>query len=377
MTFSLRSAGAICIAGLVSLTAGCSLWPFGKSLKPLPELKSSNIALQWSTSTGKPKGFLFAPGFGDKVIYTAAQDGTINVIADDGGRNVTRLDAKAKLTAGVGAAQDIAVVASNKGDVIALDATGKTLWRTPLNAEILAQPMIAGTNVLIRTTDGRMLALNRADGKRRWVFSRATPPLTLRTSANATVAGGILYAGYPGGKLVAIELDSGRPVWESTISVPRGATELERVADVAGVPVSDETRVCAAVYQGRTACVESLNGNVLWSREISSADGVAVSAKNLFVADTDGNVFALDKANGATLWKQEALQKRDPGTPVILKGNMLIGDRSGVIHALSLESGELVGRVPTDSSRVIALSIFGDRAIAQTEKGGLYAISLR
>ena len=109
----------------------------------------------------------------------------------------------------------------------------------------------------------------------------------------------------PGGKVVAIEAESGKPTWEATVSLPRGATELERVADVSGVPVLDDSRVCASVYQGRTGCVETLNGNVLWTREISSADGVAIDAKYLYVADVDGNVHALDKTTGASVWKQE------------------------------------------------------------------------
>jgi outer membrane protein assembly factor BamB len=370
---------ALTIASAVAITAtisGCG-W-FGRDkLKPLPELKSSAISLQWSASAGKPGRYLFGPAAGEKVIYTAAHDGTVNVIADDGGRNVTRLDAKAKLTAGVGAAEDFIVVASEKGDIIAMDSTGKSLWRTPLTAEVLAQPVVSGANVIIRTADGRMVALSRADGKRRWIFTRAAPPLILRTNANVIVNRGIVYAGYPGGRLVAVELESGRPIWEATISVPRGATELERVADVAGLPVHDDTRVCAAVYQGRTGCVETLNGNVLWSREISSADGVAVDGKFLFVADTDGNIFALDKTNGSTVWKQEALQKRDPGTPVLLKNILVTVDKNGVAHALDTQSGDLVGRVATDGARATSMQVIGGRAIVQTEKGGLYAIAGR
>jgi outer membrane protein assembly factor BamB len=174
--------------------------------------------------------------------------------------------------------------------------------------------------------------------------------------------------------LVAVEAESGKPVWEGTISLPRGATELERVADVSGLPVVDDSRICAAVYQGRTGCLETLSGNVVWARDISSADGVAVDAKYLYVTDTDGNVFALDKTSGATVWKQDKLVNRDPGTPLILKGRVLIGDKNGLVHVLSQEDGRLLGRVTTDSSRVVSLLPFGDRAIAQTDKGGVYAV---
>ena len=229
----------------------------------------------------------------------------------------------------------------------------------------------------MRTADGRIFALNRIDGKRQWVFQRATPSLTLRTNASVVSNRGTLYAGYPGGKVVAIEIEGGKPIWEATISLPRGATELERVADVAGAPVLDDTRVCAAVYQGRTGCVETLSGNVLWSREISSPDGVAVDAKNVYVADTDGNVFALDKTNGVTLWKLEKLLRRDPGTPIVVKGRIVIGDKDGLIHVMSSENGDLIGRLSTDGSRVVSLLNKGDSAIAQTDKGGIFAINVK
>ena len=40
------------------------------------------------------------------------------------------------------------------------------------------------------------------------------------------------------------------------MALPRGATELERVADVMGNPVVDERQVCAVAYQGRVACFD-------------------------------------------------------------------------------------------------------------------------
>ena len=382
-----RLQNAVAAGAALLLLAGCagtpSLWPptnwlgGDKRLAPLAEIRSSTISQQWAANAGKPKAFLFTPSVADKVVFTAANDGTINAIDEQGGRSVSRIDAKAKLTAGVGAADNFLVVADATGHVLAFDAAGRALWRTPLDGEILASPTVAQSSVIVRTADGRMFALNRADGKRKWVYTRAAPALTLRTNAGVAISRGVIYAGYPAGKVVAVELESGRPVWEATISLPRGSTELERVADVAGVPVIDDTRVCAAVYQGRTGCVETLNGNALWTRDISSSDGVAVDAKNLYVSDTDGNVTALDKTSGTTVWKQDKLVKRDLGTPIIVKGRILVGDRLGMVHALAADTGELNGRVSTDGGRVVSLIVNGDRAIAQTEKGGVYAIAVR
>ncbi|MEP7156647.1 MAG: outer membrane protein assembly factor BamB [Betaproteobacteria bacterium] len=380
---SVRVQRAGMAALLVALTnlGGCAWLGWGGSDKkpqPLPVISGVNAAsVTWSANVGKSGGYLFTPGFSDRVIYATARDGSIYALAQDGGRVVTRLEAKAKVSGGVGVSEDIVVVASGKGDIIALDAAGRSLWKSSVSGEVLAPPTVATGNVIVRTSDGRIIDLNRIDGKRKWVFQRAAPALTLRTNAAVLVNRGVIYAGYPGGKVIAIELESGKPIWEATISLARGATELERIADVAGLPVLDDTRICAAVYQGRTGCVETLNGNVLWSREISSADGVAIDAKYLYVADVAGNVFALDKSNGATVWKLEKLQLRDPGTPIVINGKILVGDKDGLIHVLSTENGDMIGRVTTDGSRIVTLWPNGDVAIAQTDKGGVFAIAVK
>ena len=370
-----RQMRTLLVCALLLGLSGCA-W-FGKSDKKppaLPAIPATNAAsIAWSASVGKSGGYLFVPGLGDKLIYAASNGGDVYALSEEGGRTVTRIETKARLAGGVGVGDNLVVVASVKGDVMAFDAAGRSLWKANIAGDVLAAPVVIGAKVIVRTADGRIFALNRIDGKRQWVFQRATPSLTLRTNASVVSNRGTLYAGYPGGKVVAIEIEGGKPIWEATISLPRGATELERVADVAGAPVLDDTRVCAAVYQGRTGCVETLSGNVLWSREISSPDGVAVDAKNVYVADTDGNVFALDKTNGVTLWKLEKLLRRDPGTPIVVKGKVVIGDKDGLIHVMSSENGDLIGRLSTDGSRVVSLLNSGDSAIAQTDKGGVFA----
>ena len=372
--------GTAALLVATALLSGCAWFGWGgdKKAAALPVIPGANVAtLGWSTSVGKTGGYLFTPAFGDRLVYAISRDGGIHALSEEGGKVVSRLDARTPLTGGVGFGENTVVVGSGKGDVIALDGAGRVLWKSAIAGEVLAAPVVASGNVIVRTADGRIFALNRIDGKRNWVFQRAAPALTLRTNASVVVNRGVIYAGYPGGKVIALELDSGKPIWESAISLPRGSTELERIADVSGLPVLDDTRICAAVYQGRTGCVETLNGNVLWSREISSADGVAIDARHVYVADTAGNLFALDKANGATVWKLEKLQLRDPGTPVVVKGKIIVGDKDGLVHAMSPENGDLIGRVATDGSRVVSLLAGSDRVIAQTDKGGVFAITVR
>lgn len=361
------------------LLSGCAWFGGGDKKAPaLPAISEANAATAaWSVNVGKSGGYLFVPGVLEGLLYTLSTNGEILALSQQGGRTVARIETKARLAGGVGVADNFLVVSTVKGDVLAFDAAGRSLWTTSLAGDVLAAPVVVSGKVIVRTADGRIFALNRIDGKRQWVFQRPTPALTLRTNAGVISRNGTLYAGYAGGKMVAVEVEGGKPTWEATLSLPRGATELERVADVAGAPVIDDVRVCAAVYQGRTGCVETLSGNVLWSREISSADGVAVDGKLLYVADTGGVVHALDKTNGATIWKQEGLVLRDPGTPILYRGTLVVGDKDGLVHVLSTVTGNLIGRFPTDGSRVVTLLDYGDGVVAQTDKGGVFAIHVR
>ncbi len=369
---------------------GCSSLPSLSSLNPLTFFSSADkkpvplppipapvsTSMIWSANVGKPAGYVFIPVLADRLLYAASNDAII-ALTEEGGKVVTRIDIPNKITGGVGIGKEMIVVGTGKGEVVAFDSAGRTLWKNQVNGEILAPPSVTNGAVIVRTSDGRISALNRIDGKRQWVYQRATPALTLRTNAGVLVSRSTIYAGYPGGKLMAIELDSGKPIWEATLSLPRGATELERIADIAALPVLDASVVCAGTYQGRSGCVETLSGNVVWARDISTATGMVLDTKNLYLSDAEGNVHALDKASGASVWKQDKLIRREPGTPLLLNGRLLVGDNGGMVHVLSLENGELIGRIETDGSRINALIAQDERAIVQTEKGGIFAIAVK
>ncbi|WP_182870267.1 outer membrane protein assembly factor BamB family protein [Stieleria mannarensis] len=66
---------------------------------------------------------------------------------------------------------DVAVVSSQRKQVDALDLkTGKRLWRHTLRRFADASPVIAGADVWIPATDGRLLRLALADGTVKWTY---------------------------------------------------------------------------------------------------------------------------------------------------------------------------------------------------------------
>jgi len=256
-----------------------------------------------------------------------------------------------------------ALVAAGDASVAAGQTTG--LLATGINH----------TSVLVtdltRSADfyGRIFGLNIDDGKRLWVFQRPSPSLLLRSESGVLAVGGDVLAGYPNGKLIALDLEDGKLTWEVTVTLPRGATELERIADVAGLPVIDGNNVCAGAFQGKVACFEIQSRNMLWARDVSTALALASDAKYLYVTDDAGAVHALDKASGASVWKQDKLMYRKVSAPLVVAGSIVVGDGFGYLHVLSPVDGAIIGRLATDGSEVTALTAASGGVVAQTAKG--------
>lgn len=323
----------------------------------------------WSASVGKAGAYRFRPDVEGGRVYVAAAEGIVTVLEEDSGRVAARIDTKKPISSGVEVGDSKIIVGTMKGEVMAFDVTGKPLWTSMVGGEIIAPAAITKGNAIVRTSDGRLVGLSTVDGKRTWVFQRPAPSLLLRTESGVLAMAGDVVAGFPNGKLVALDGDDGKLIWEATVSLPRGATELERIADISGLPVVDGGNVCAAAFQGKVACYEIASRNLLWSRDLSTALNLAKDDKSLYLTDETGAVHALDKRSGASLWKQDKLLWRKVTAPVVAGGAVVVGDGFGYLHVLSAENGAFIGRLATDGSAILTMVPASNGVVVQTAAG--------
>ena len=321
-----------------------------KAPGPLPELAPSvTPVIAWQAQVGKAAAG-FAPMVTPDAIYAAAADGTVMLIDPANGRAVWRISAGRTLSAGAGADGSVVVVGSDKGDVLAFDTNGTALWATKVGSEVISPPKTAEGTVVVFSGDGRVYGLSTKDGSRRWVYQRANPPLIVRNYAGAVIERGGVFFGTAGGRLLGLDLATGTVGWEAAIATPKGATELERIADVTSLPTIDERYACATAYQGRTGCFDVVRGTPVWTRDIGSLGGIAIDGKNLYVTDDAGAVHALDRSTGASVWKQDKLAQRRIGGPQLVADHVGVVDVEGWLHLISPINGAYVGRVATDGS---------------------------
>jgi outer membrane protein assembly factor BamB len=371
---NLRRACALLAAAAV---AGCAseTGPKPAELQPIAHPRSARVL--WDSHSGLAEGYVFSPAAAGEALYAASRNGTVMRLDAATGAERWRVQAPARLSAGVGADASLAVVASEKGEVFALDASsGEVRWRAKVSSEVLAPPALGGGLVLVRSADSRIFAFGARDGRRAWVYQRSPSSLVVRSPAGISLLGDIAYVGFPAGKLVALGLASGNVRWEATVAVPRGATELERVTDIVGSPAAMGREVCAAAFQGRVACFDAQTGNQTWSRDIPSLTGVSLDARYAYVTDDRGAVHALDRTNGRSLWRQDRLAYRQVSRPLPLGSEIAVADFEGVVHFLARDTGAFVARAETDGYPVEAAPVaLPSGFVVQTQYGGLYAFS--
>lgn len=333
----------------------------------------------WQGNVGGAQRSAFYPALSGNTVYAGGAAGQIAGFNAGSGAQQARFEAGSALSGGIGFGAGLVLAGTARGEVLAFEPSGKPAWKTQLTGEVLSPPSGADGVIVVRTGDGRIYGLNAVDGKQRWVYQRALPTLAVRSFAGIAVDRGAVFAGFPGGRLVAIALANGNVGWESVVALPKGATELERVTDVTSLPVVDGSQVCAVAFQGRVACFDVMRGETMWARDVSSIAGMGLDPRNAYITDDRSAVLALDRRSGASVWKQDKLAGRWASAPLALGRHVIVGDFEGYVHVLSRDDGAFVARIATDGSAVQVPPVALDLStfLVQTRNGGVFAISVQ
>jgi len=330
---------------------------------PLTEFAPTlQVQKLWDTHVGGGSGKTgerLSPAFADGKVYATGIDGTIAALDAATGHTLWTKgfgkrsgfilhhgENSLRWSSGPGVEGSLLVVGSLEGVVQALDAgTGAELWQTQLSSEIITPAVIADGIVVVRTNDGRLHGLDAANGTKRWTYDRSTVPvLSLRGNSPPRIADGVVYAGEDNGKVLALTLSEGKPVWEQTLTPGEGRTEIERLQDVDGAIAVANGVVYAASYRGQVAALIAQTGRPLWTHPLSTYTGVTLAPTQVFVVDADSVVWSLDLRTGTSNWKQEALKYRWLSETGAIGDYVVVGDLEGFVHWLDGSDGKLAAR---------------------------------
>ena len=321
------------------------------------------LVQRWSTSIGTSGGYrrrltsppVIAPdgtGFGMDAF------GVVTAMDLDRGRARWTFDPRPRRdrdgALGGGCAFDDGTlyVVTGVAEVIALNAAdGTERWRVSIPAPGRGAPTIAAGKVYVPTVENRLIALKAENGETIWTYraqSAATIALGLPSPA---VDGEVVVAGFGSGELAAIRIADGRSNWTETLASARGGG-FSDIAAVSAMPVIADGRVYAVGQGGLAIAIDMRTGRRIWEREVSVAETPWLAGDALFVITTTGNAVCFGRDDGRVRWIKDLGRFADPakrrnpitwGPPCIAGGRFLACGSHGRMAMLDPVSGESLG----------------------------------
>jgi outer membrane protein assembly factor BamB len=349
--------------------AGCAApKPKPQPLEPLTPKISAAPA--WTGSVGAID-FPLAVAVVGSSFTVAASDGTVLALDADTGRELWRANAGAKLSAGVGSDGRFAAVVTRDGELVVFDQ-GQAKWRKPMPSRVTTAPLVAGERVFVLGIDRSVSAFDALDGRKLWSVARPGDPLTLAQSGVLSAFKDTLVVGQ-GARMAGLDPLKGQLRWEAVVGSPRGANEIERLADLVGPAARVGQLFCARSFQAAVGCVDADKGTTVWSKTFGGTDAAAADAQFVFAGDASDRISAWN-LKGDVAWTSDKLLYRSLGSPQAIGKSVVFGDADGTLHFLARESGEALLRQPTDGSPVVTQpATSGAVLLVVTRKGGLFA----
>ena len=367
--FWLRRVAAGGVLGVAALLSACSSSPTKPQPSALPGV-SGELAVNkaWSLRLGEITTPLQASVQGTRVVLASSQGMLLELDAQNG-QELWRLPLKASITAGVGSDGRRHAVVTSSNELVVVQE-GREIWRYQLSAQTFTAPLVAGERVFVQTADRSVLAFDGASGQRLWSLPRNSDPLVVRQSGILVAVGDSLLAGN-GGRLSAIQPLSGQVRWDLVIGSSRGTNEVERLVDlVTGVSRQGQV-VCVRSFQTAVGCVDTVRGQVLWTRPAQGHQGLDGDETRVFGVESDSTVRAWNRQDGQLAWSEDQYRFRGLTAPRVWGTALVFGDAQGQVHLLSRAQGKTLQRVATDGTPVAMQPVVAGRTLVTVNRSGL------
>jgi outer membrane protein assembly factor BamB len=246
-------------------------------------------------------------------------------------------------------------VTTGFAEVFCLDPnTGTEVWTSMVSAPIRGAPLVFADRVFTVSIDNKLHAMAAVDGSDLWSFSALQEVAGYVGGNSPAGSGDLVVAPFTSGELVALRVDSGRPVWnESLVGPRREARAFGNLADIRGRPVIDRGLVLAMGTAGTLTAIDLHSGQRQWERNIGGNQTPWVAGRFVFVITASADVAAIERDTGKVKWVTPLSQYQDESRrkpmiwagPVLASDRLLIGGSTGEMLSLSPYTGEIIGKL--------------------------------
>ncbi|MBT4498398.1 MAG: PQQ-binding-like beta-propeller repeat protein [Gemmatimonadetes bacterium] len=284
------------------------------------------------------------------------------------------------------------------------------LWTFETGGEIVSTPVIGSGRVYVSSTDGKVYALDVAEGSQVWDFDAGDA-----VEASPMLLDSVLYVGSLEGVFFALSAETGQVLWKAELG-----SGVYGSANWAEVGEGAEKSILTGCYDNRLYCFGAVSGELKWTYEtenyingapatdgrqavfggcdailhiVDVADGskiggvdvgsyipgsAAVVDGHAYVGHYNGGMVCINLADQKIVWNYPEADQEDAffSSPAVGDDRVVVGSRDEQLHCIDRQTGQKVWTFRTrdkvDSSPVIA----GESVFFGSDDGRLYRIDL-
>ncbi len=320
---------------------------------------------QWSTGIGAGAGkrarLLAQPVVAEGMVFTMDAEAEVRAVDAKTGRSkwkadLTPNDEDSTFSSGGVAYEDGVVFASTGfAQVVALDAkTGKVVWRQTLSGPMRGAPTVRGGRVFVVTVDNQTHCLAAEDGAVLWTHQGISEGASLLAGTSPAVDGNVVVVPYSSGELFALRVDNGSVLWQDQLTTVRRTDSVSTLSDIRGRPIIDRGRVYAIGHADMLVAIELRSGRRLWEREIGGIQSPWVAGDYLYLITNNNEAVALESKTGRIIWVTQLQMWEDEeekegrivwAGPVLASDRLILGNSDGYLVSLSPYTGDVLGKL--------------------------------
>ena len=311
------------------------------------------------------------------VIYTADASGLVQAVDKSNGKLIWSKKIANGVVSGPAMGEGVIALGTDASSLVLLSQKeGTELWQTKVSSEVLSKPVISGNKVIAKTIDGNLYAFRLSNGEKLWHSEHGAPSLILKASSSPVVVGNLALVGYSDGKMDAVDIETGRLVWQRNIAYASGASDVERLVDIDADPIVRGSTAYLASYQGYVGALSLIDGQFVWRKPASVYKNMAIDNSTIYLTDSEDVIWSINRQSGQVNWKQIALKARGLTEPVLMGDRLIIGDKTGLLHVVATQNGDLISRTQVGGGVAIAPTVVGENVYVLSTNGKLSRYSV-
>ncbi len=322
------------------------------------------VAAVWSRAVGAGSSpgrkLLTPPIVADGRVYAMDADGAVGAFALEDGAPLWTARTRPKAEGdgfggGLAFAGGRVFAATGNAEALALDAaSGEIVWRRPLSAPARGAPTATGGRLYVTTLDNATHAFELGDGKPLWSHESLAEQTALLGSASPAVAQGAAVVAYSSGEVVALKIENGRELWTDNLTAARRGDIITALADIPASPVIHEGLLYTLNNSGRAGAIDMRSGRRVWNRDFGGLHMPWLAGGHLFVATDRSEAVAVEAETGAIRWvaplprfedEEDRAGRIDWAGPVLAGGRLILAGTHGRLRFLDPADGAMLAEL--------------------------------